>query len=72
MISGAPAENPKATEDPYKTLFVSRINYETSESKLRREFERYGKIAKVGHEMDGILGNMEYGISDCDAPRQEW
>lgn len=57
-----PAENSKATEDPYKTLFVSRIvsffplvisvsklfqNYETSESKLKREMEQYGKIKRV-------------------------
>ncbi|KAI1720989.1 RNA recognition motif domain-containing protein [Ditylenchus destructor] len=51
----APAENPKATMDPYKTLFVARINYETSESKLRREFEKYGKILKISmvHDKNG-------------------
>jgi U1 small nuclear ribonucleoprotein len=43
----APADNEKATTDPYKTLFVGRINYETSESKLRREFEQFGKIQKI-------------------------
>uniref|UniRef100_A0A7G3AWW5 U1 small nuclear ribonucleoprotein 70 kDa n=1 Tax=Lutzomyia longipalpis TaxID=7200 RepID=A0A7G3AWW5_LUTLO len=36
-----------ATEDPFRTLFVSRINYDTSESKLRREFEMYGPIKKI-------------------------
>lgn len=36
-----------ATEDPFKTLFVARVNYDTSESKLRREFEVYGPIKKV-------------------------
>lgn len=36
-----------ATEDPFKTLFVSRINYDTSESKLRREFEIYGPIKSI-------------------------
>ncbi|KAL7035312.1 hypothetical protein ACKWTF_008320 [Chironomus riparius] len=35
------------TEDPFKTLFVARINYDTSESKLRREFETYGPIKKI-------------------------
>ncbi|KAI1719170.1 RNA recognition motif domain-containing protein [Ditylenchus destructor] len=51
----APAENPKATMDPYKTLFISRINYETSESKLRREFEKFGKILKISmvHDKNG-------------------
>uniref|UniRef100_A0A915D3B5 U1 small nuclear ribonucleoprotein 70 kDa n=1 Tax=Ditylenchus dipsaci TaxID=166011 RepID=A0A915D3B5_9BILA len=42
-----PVENEKATQDPYKTLFVSRINYETSASKLRREFKKFGDIRKV-------------------------
>ncbi|XP_031633023.1 U1 small nuclear ribonucleoprotein 70 kDa [Contarinia nasturtii] len=36
-----------ATEDPFKTLFIARINYDTSESKLRREFEVYGAIKKI-------------------------
>ncbi|XP_071446969.1 U1 small nuclear ribonucleoprotein 70 kDa-like [Hetaerina americana] len=36
-----------ATGDPFKTLFVARINYDTSESKLRREFEVYGAIKKI-------------------------
>ncbi|CAJ0960717.1 unnamed protein product, partial [Mesorhabditis belari] len=42
-----PAENAKATRDPYKTLFVSRLNYETSESKLKREFEKFGRIERL-------------------------
>ncbi|XP_025418400.1 U1 small nuclear ribonucleoprotein 70 kDa-like [Sipha flava] len=36
-----------ATTDPFKTLFVARINYDTSESKLRREFELHGPIKKI-------------------------
>lgn len=47
IATWTPADNSKATTDPYKTLFVSRINYETSESKLRREFEQFGKINKI-------------------------
>lgn len=43
----APHDNPAATSDPYKTLFVARVNYDTSESKLRREFEVYGPINKI-------------------------
>jgi len=42
-----PAGNPKSTTDPYKTLFVARINYDTTESKLKREFEAYGPVRKV-------------------------
>ncbi|XP_030376949.1 U1 small nuclear ribonucleoprotein 70 kDa [Scaptodrosophila lebanonensis] len=42
-----PTEIKNATEDPFRTLFVARINYDTSESKLRREFEFYGPIKKI-------------------------
>ncbi|XP_055914402.1 U1 small nuclear ribonucleoprotein 70 kDa-like [Eupeodes corollae] len=42
-----PQQIAEATEDPFKTLFVARVNYDTSESKLRREFEVYGPIKKI-------------------------
>lgn len=42
-----PTSNEAATADPFKTLFIARINYETSEGKLRREFEQYGSIKQV-------------------------
>eukprot|EP01105_Mastigella_eilhardi_P007047 TRINITY_DN18517_c0_g1_i1.p1 TRINITY_DN18517_c0_g1~~TRINITY_DN18517_c0_g1_i1.p1 ORF type:complete len:406 (-),score=98.97 TRINITY_DN18517_c0_g1_i1:111-1253(-) len=42
-----PEEAEQLTTDAYKTLFVARINYETSEAKLRREFGVYGPIIKL-------------------------
>lgn len=42
-----PNSKTNITTDPFKTLYVARINYDTSESKLRREFEIYGPIKKV-------------------------
>ncbi|KAE9553477.1 hypothetical protein FO519_003306 [Halicephalobus sp. NKZ332] len=50
-----PADNENATTDPYRTLFVSRLNYETTESRLRKEFEQYGKIMKIiiPHDKEG-------------------
>lgn len=42
-----PNNNEAATSDPYRTLFVARLNYDTSEAKLRREFETYGPIKKI-------------------------
>lgn len=39
--------NPTVSGDPFKTLFVARINYDTSESKLRREFEVYGPVKQI-------------------------
>uniref|UniRef100_A0ABM0GJC8 U1 small nuclear ribonucleoprotein 70 kDa n=1 Tax=Saccoglossus kowalevskii TaxID=10224 RepID=A0ABM0GJC8_SACKO len=41
-----PNANPRFG-DAFKTLFVARINYDTSESKLRREFESYGPINSI-------------------------
>ncbi|KAJ1458326.1 hypothetical protein M885DRAFT_513458 [Pelagophyceae sp. CCMP2097] len=35
------------TGDAFKTLFVARLSYDTTEKKLRREFEQYGDIKKV-------------------------
>lgn len=42
-----PHEDEKIASDPFKTLFVARIKYETGESKLKREFEEFGRINSV-------------------------
>ncbi|CAA6653575.1 unnamed protein product [Spirodela intermedia] len=42
-----PSKDPNVTGDPYKTLFVARLNYETTEHRLKREFESYGPIKRV-------------------------
>ena len=36
--------NGELTGDAYKTLFVARISHDTTERKLRREFEQFGAI----------------------------
>jgi U1 small nuclear ribonucleoprotein len=42
-----PQEDPKVQGDAFKTLFVSRLNYTTTEEDLEREFGRYGPIERV-------------------------
>uniref|UniRef100_A0A452YIY9 RRM domain-containing protein n=1 Tax=Aegilops tauschii subsp. strangulata TaxID=200361 RepID=A0A452YIY9_AEGTS len=42
-----PQNDPNVTGDPYKTLFVARLGYETSEQKVKRDFEAYGPIKRV-------------------------
>ncbi|KAK2981578.1 hypothetical protein RJ640_011108 [Escallonia rubra] len=42
-----PNNDPNVSGDPYKTLFVARLNYETTESRIKREFEAYGPIKRV-------------------------
>ncbi|XP_035672102.1 U1 small nuclear ribonucleoprotein 70 kDa-like isoform X2 [Branchiostoma floridae] len=51
-----PANDANASGDAYKTLFVARINYDTSESKLRREFEVYGPIRSIKMTKDVNTG----------------
>ena len=50
-----PSENPNATADPYRTLFVGRLAYETNERTIRRIFEEWGKIndIKIVTDKDG-------------------
>jgi U1 small nuclear ribonucleoprotein len=49
-----PHSNPKATDEAYKTLFVCRLSYNTTESRLKREFEQFGPVkqVKVVHDLD--------------------
>lgn len=42
-----PHKNSKATENAYLTLFVGRLSYDTTEKKLRREFEQFGPIRTI-------------------------
>ncbi|KAF5180285.1 U1 small nuclear ribonucleoprotein, partial [Thalictrum thalictroides] len=49
-----PSSDPNISGDPYKTLFVARLNYETTENRLKREFESYGPIKKVRMIMDKV------------------
>jgi len=41
-----PADDPEAVGDPYKTLFISRLHKNATDSDLRREFEGFGSIEK--------------------------
>merc|ERR1719473_1762852 len=42
-----PHKDSDASGDPFKTLFVARISYDTTEKKLKREFEVFGSIKRV-------------------------
>jgi U1 small nuclear ribonucleoprotein 70kDa len=48
-LAGAwdPAQNPNLKGDPFKTLFVSRLDYETNEELLNQTFSRYGPIKTI-------------------------
>lgn len=40
-------EDPQVRGDAYKTLFVARLSYDTTEKDLEREFGRFGPIERV-------------------------
>jgi len=63
-----PHNNPKATDEAYKTLFVCRLSYNTSESKLRREFEQYGPIKQIKLTTD--LDNKPRGYAFIEFERE--
>merc|ERR1711972_233616 len=42
-----PHKDSNASGDPFKTLFIGRISYDTTEKKLKREFEVFGSIKRV-------------------------
>jgi len=42
-----PHNNPKSTDEPYKTLFIARLNFKTTKETLKREFEMFGPIKQV-------------------------
>lgn len=42
-----PKEDKNIRGDPYKTLFISRLSYDTDTKDLEREFGRFGPIERV-------------------------
>jgi len=51
-----PKNNPNATSDAYKTLFVARLSYDVDKDDLLDEFERYGEVKKVVLVKDKFTG----------------
>ena len=44
-------EDSQVRGDAYKTLFVARLSYDTTEKDLEREFGRFGPIERVSFTM---------------------
>ncbi|OWZ06413.1 hypothetical protein PHMEG_00021338 [Phytophthora megakarya] len=60
------AEDPRKTQDAYKTLFVGRISYETTEQQLRHEFEQYGAVKSVRLVEDPEGKSRGYGFVEYE------
>lgn len=54
----------------FKTLFVGRLSYDTTEKKLRREFEQYGAIRRIKMVTDTVTGNPR-GYAFIEFEREE-
>lgn len=46
-LVGNPQENPNATEDAYKTLFITRLDYNVTEDQLKKELSNCGPVKSV-------------------------
>ncbi|KAK9453176.1 hypothetical protein V1511DRAFT_505850 [Dipodascopsis uninucleata] len=58
-----PKEDPHIRGDPFTTLFVSRLTYDTTEDDLENEFRRYGSIERVRVVRDKDTGKSRgYGF----------
>ncbi|KAL8497424.1 hypothetical protein ACS0TY_020932 [Phlomoides rotata] len=65
-----PSNDQGVSGDPYKTLFVARLNYDTTESRIKREFEVYGPIKRVSDKGTklGVAGLKHFNLF----PEEKW
>ncbi|CAN6647688.1 U1 small nuclear ribonucleoprotein 70 kDa homolog [Trichomonascus vanleenenianus] len=56
IASWDPRSDPHVRGDPFSTLFIARLSYETTEQDLEREFARFGPIERVRIVTDNKTG----------------
>ncbi|KAJ2235882.1 hypothetical protein GGI13_008550 [Coemansia sp. RSA 455] len=68
-----PSLNLHATEDPYKTIIVARLNYDTTEKDLRAEFQPIGNIVsiKMVNDMEGNFRGYAFIEFEREADMRE-
>ncbi|KAL8275086.1 hypothetical protein Esti_000965 [Eimeria stiedai] len=64
-----PLEDHKIEGDPFATLFVGKLSYETTEKKLKREFEVYGPIRRVRVVRDSEGKHRGYAFIEYERDR---
>ncbi|KAJ3209286.1 hypothetical protein HK099_008530 [Clydaea vesicula] len=47
IVNWDPKSDPNVKSEPYKTLFVARLNYDTTEKTLKRAFEEFGTVKSI-------------------------
>ena len=69
QVSYDPNALAEGTEDPYRTLFVGRLSFDTTERTLKKEFEEYGRIEKVKIVYDKQGESRGYGFVEFESER---
>eukprot|EP01066_Platyproteum_vivax_P012573 Platyproteum_vivax@DN5711_c0_g1_i1.p1 len=64
-----PLKDPNAVGDPFRTLFVARLSYDTTEKRLKREFEQFGPIKRVKIVMDEAGKSRGYAFIEYESDR---
>ncbi|KAI8853382.1 hypothetical protein BC829DRAFT_344571, partial [Chytridium lagenaria] len=65
-----PSSDPNVMSDPYKTLFVGRLSYSTTEKMLRREFEQYGPVCiRIVHDTTQVDKPRGYAFIEFERER---
>ncbi len=63
---GSPFEQEGMTEDPKRTIIVYRLSFSTTEEKLKKEFDKYGRIKKVRIVKDLESKSRGYGFIEFE------
>jgi len=65
-----PDKDRRIKGDPYKTLFVGRLSWNTSEETLRKEFSKFGRLTHVRLVRDIVTGHSKgYGFVTYESSR---
>ncbi|KAL3901071.1 MAG: hypothetical protein SGCHY_000890 [Lobulomycetales sp.] len=65
-----PSKDEKITSEPFNTLFVGRLSYETSEETLKKEFESFGPVKSIRIVLDSVK-NKPKGYAFIEFKREE-
>ncbi|MCJ1458305.1 hypothetical protein MMC28_008676 [Mycoblastus sanguinarius] len=58
-LAQKPQDDPNVRGDAFKTLFVARLSYDTTEKDLEREFGRFGPIERIRIVTDSTEANED-------------
>lgn len=64
-----PSDDPHVVSDPYRTLFVGRLAYETTERTLKRVFDEWGRIKSIRIICDKEGKSRGYGFIEYEDER---